>query len=264
MKKVFLMALLLATMIFMYGGRNEAQAKIVTKYGYTYDDEVYQAKWTEEKRLDVYQTEDISVSSKESIVKVILKKGTYLGCVYSRAAMLTSIERIDDTLYQSVLITTQVYPNMLTNSISGMTQRLKVEANHVTVNMESVKIYPETQVGSTSYTVGGSFGVGFEKSNSISVGEDLGFTLSQGGSLTAGISASTTFTKSSLLIITNGRTSGDKGYDKAVWDYDYVSSSSSKAQNAYLFGQSTQNGSLGEIGVLAMTKFLDLFVTSLK
>lgn len=39
------------------------------------------------------------------------------------------------------------------------------------------------------------------------------------------------------MVITN---KDDNGY--AQWEYDYISSSKSRAQNAYLFGSSTQYG----------------------
>lgn len=90
--------------VFMVGFllKEDTYAKEVSKYGFTYDDEVYRATWSEKKKMEVNQTVS-STSTKFS-------KGCKLGIVEVYSGMLTSKKRINGDLHQSVLISAKMIP----------------------------------------------------------------------------------------------------------------------------------------------------------
>ena len=107
--------------------------------------------------------------------------------------------------------------------------------------MKNLGIEPVSTSGSTSYSLSGTQSLGVEFSKDLQANSSGLVTAKIGRNIsgTFSIGRTVSYAENSLIIVTNKKNNGD-----AVWCWDYVSSGSSKEQNAYLLGSSEQYGIL--------------------
>lgn len=194
-------------------------------HGFKIDENLFHVNWCETGRVYVKQTARSWDSD--------FDKGVTLGYVYVYAGFATTKKPVDGKYYQRVLVQAKMVPQTVSGSKQGMSQYLTVRVSNGD-SMQNTYIEPASSTGSTSYSTTGSLGGGANLGVSKK-GSEL--TLNGGADFTFGISASSSYVDNSLVVITNEDNCGF-----ARWDYDYISSGKSKAQNAYLFGSSTQYG----------------------
>ena len=199
--------------------------ELTTDHGFRIDKNLYNIKWSETGRVWVYQT-CRSMDSK-------FDKGVTLGYAKVYAGFATTKEKIDGKYYQRVFIRGEMVPRTVSGSKRGMSQYLTVQVTNGDY-MQNTWIEPKSSTGSTSYSTTGSIGGGGKLGISRKKSE---LTLDGGGNFSLEASTSVSYVEDSLVVITN---KDDNGY--AQCEYDYISSSKSRAQNAYLFGSSTQYG----------------------
>lgn len=190
-------------------------------HGFEIDENLFNVNWQETSQIKVYQTADTNNS--------YFKKGTCLGYTKVYTGFATTKKQIDGKYYQRVLVQADMVPLTVSGSNKGMAQYLTIQVENAP-RMKNKDIEPDSTFGSTSYSTtgstnfGGNMGLG---DNGVEVGGELSF----------GIESSCSYTENALRVITN---KDDNGY--ATWEYDYISSKTSKEQNAYLFGSSEQRG----------------------
>ena len=194
-------------------------------HGFKIDKNLYNIKWTETSKIWVKQT-CRSMDSK-------FDKGVTLGYAKVYTGFATTKERIDGKYYQRVFMKGEMIPTTVSGSKRGMSQYLTVQVANGDY-MQNTWIEPMSSTGSTSYSTTGGIGLGGKLGISRKKSK---LTLDGGSNFSFKADTSVSYVEDSLVVITN---KDDNGY--AQWEYDYISSSKSKAQNAYLFGSSTQYG----------------------
>lgn len=195
-------------------------------HGFTLDENLFDVNWNETNK--VYVKQNVRSCS------AAFDKGVTLGYVSVSAGFATSKRMIDGKFYQRILLQSKMVPQTVSGNNKGMSQYLKVQVCRGEKMLNTI-IEPQSSSGSTSYTTTGNMSSG--STLGVGVNSKGEYTLNGSSSYTMGMSSSISYTRNALIVITN---EDDNGY--AVWNYDYVSSSSNKEQNAYLFGSSTQYG----------------------
>lgn len=236
-EKVFALLLALVTVISCNGLRDAGVAQAETKtadVGFSLDEKIYSIKWYETEKIFVKQTYATVKKNKN------FKKGTVLGTVKVYAGIATTKGRVNNKYYQRVLVKGKMCPWKVSGNWQGMSQYLKISTNSDN-RMLNLGIEPASTSGSTSYSVSGTKSLAQEVSGDLTAKADGTITAKLGKSVTGTFSIGKTvsYAEDSLIIVTNKNNSGD-----AVWGWDYVSSSSSAKQNAYLLGSSEQYGIL--------------------
>lgn len=228
MKKIVALAMMATIMlgIIMVNDYETVYAATTTEdHGFTIDENLFRVQWNETGKIWVTQT---CASWHDDF-----DNGDTLGYARVYAGFATARYKIDDKYYQRILVKAEMVPQTVTGKSKGMSQYLTVNVSNGQY-MYNTRIEPASNTGSTSYSTTGSLGGGL----SLGVGKEDGkYSVNGGLDFTLGISSSTSYVEDSLVVITN---KDDNGY--ASWEYDYVSSSVSRAQNAYLFGSSEQYG----------------------
>ena len=228
MKKIAALAMTVVVMlgITMVNDYDMVNAATQTEdHGFKIDENLFRVHWNETNKIWVKQTCRSWHSD--------FDKGDTLGYARVYTGFATAKYKVDNKYYQRILVQAEMVPQTVTGNSKGMSQYLSVNVANGQY-MYNTRIEPASSTGSTSYSTTGSLGGGI----SLGVGKKDGkYSLNGGVDFTLGISSSTSYVEDSLVVITN---KDDNGY--ASWDYDYISSGSSKAQNAYLFGSSTQYG----------------------
>ena len=212
--------------IVMVNDRERVYAATTTEdHGFTIDENLFRVKWNETSKIWVKQT---CASWHDDF-----DNGVTLGYARVYAGFATAKHKIDNKYYQRILVKAEMVPQTVTGKSKGMSQYLTIKVNN-DKHMYNTRIEPASTTSSTSYSTTGSFGGGLN----LGVGKENGkYSVNGGADFTLGISSSVSYVEDSLVVITN---KDDNGY--ASWEYDYVSSGSSKTQNAYLFGSSEQYG----------------------
>ncbi len=194
-------------------------------HGFNIDENLFNVYWNE--------TSKIYVNQEVPAYDVNFVTGTRLGYVKVYAGFATTKQPVDGKYYQRILVRAEMVPQSVSTNKMGMSQYLTVKILNPN-GLLNTRIEPASSTGETSYSTTGSIGVGL----SLGVSKkNSGLTANGGFDFNMGISATSSYVEDSLNIITNKDASG-----WATWNYDYVSSGSNAAQNAYLFGSSTQFG----------------------
>lgn len=196
-------------------------------HGFKIDENLFRVKWTETGKIWVKQT------AWSWNTKFDSEDNNTLGYARVYAGFATAKYKVDNKYYQRILVQAEMMPQTVTGNWKGMSQYLQVEVANGDY-MYNTRIEPASSSGSTSYSTTGSFSGG----GNLGIGKKNGkYVLNGGADFTLGISSSKSYVENSLVVTTN---KDDNGY--ARWEYDYISSGSSKEQNAELFGSSTQYG----------------------
>lgn len=228
MKKIVALTMMAVIMlgISMVNDYEMVYAATTTEdHGFTIDENLFRVQWNETSKIWVKQTCGSWHADFDN--------GDTLGYARVYVGFATANYKIDNKYYQRILVKAEMVPQTVTGKSKGMSQYLTINVSNGQY-MYNTRIEPASTTGSTSYSTTGSFDGRFN----LGVGKKDGKYSANGGlDFTLGISSSTSYVEDSLVVITN---KDDNGY--ASWEYDYVSSGSSRTQNAYLFGSSDQYG----------------------
>ena len=185
---------------------------------------IFKVNWNETGKIKVKQT----ARSFDSV----FDKGKTLGYACVSAGFATSKYRVDGKYYQKILIQTEMMPHTVSGNNKGMSQYLKLSLGLGDL-MKNAKIEPVSTSGSTGYSI--SYAVGRATSIGVEASTDKSIAVNGSETQSEELTAAVTFAKNSLRITTNKDDGGE-----TTWIYDYVSSTVSEDQNAYLFGSSVQ------------------------
>ncbi len=239
LKKIAAFLLVFSLVVSTNLCEKEEEVKAATKdiSGFQVDTSVYY--YTEGERIQVFVKQEFSswdmghcgafIANKLPYVEV----GDEIGQVVVQPYYLTSKNAIDGAYYQSVLLRYDTFNQELNNNFVSYPQyiTMKVENTYLDL-MRDLKIEPEVSAPDMTYTLNG-----INANVNTSLNSNKQWSL--GGGATLGVTATRSWNVKALSISTRRHDNS-----KAVWEYDYITSTSNKRFNEFCYADDTQYGIL--------------------